>query len=201
MSDDGVVRQVQGVCEGVMERNGWCEFHINVGRQYPVKLSTKKDEIITIARLAGAQQAVWTFSEHQGGPNPHKPGEFFKNRYLSNVVVGGALDPALAGNQPGQTSMTIAPPGASGGAGHPSSEGREASIERQTIVKAAISVFPNGAITTEDQWFALLVRLDTWMAAPRGAAPAPGGTLQADNPPPHGDGDVSPFPADDDIPF
>lgn len=189
---DGQMKQVQGVCEGILERGDWLEFHINIGRQYPVKLSTKKEEIKTIARLAGQQMAVWTFNETEGGPNPHRPGENFKNRYLSNVVVGGALDPALAGNQPGQTSLAVAPTGGAAPMIGPDERGQ--SIERQVILKAAISVFPGGTIVTEDQWFALITRLDSWLAAPR--------TTQATVEAPPAAAETTPFQnADDDIPF
>lgn len=198
MSDEGVTRQVQGVCEAITMRGDWLEFQINIGKNYPVKLSTKKDEIKTMGQLAAQQMAVWTFTEHQGNPNPHKPGEFFKNRYLSNVVVGGQLDPALASQTgSGQTSMMNAPTGLSGGIGGGGMpEGREASIERQTIVKAVLG--STWAFADEDHLLRFLDRLDAWIAKPRVAAVAPQPSSQ---PPPHTDEDAnSPF-AGDDIPF
>jgi hypothetical protein len=195
MMSDTITRQIQGVCEGVMQRGDWSEFHINIGRDYPVKLATKKDEVITIARLAGSQVAVWTFEEKEGNPNPHRPGENFKNRYLSNVQVGGQLDPALSQRSApaGQTSMAAAPGGGVSGTGMPDDRG--ASIERQTIVKAAISLFPHETITTKEQWFAFIHDLDEWIAKPRGAV----ATAPAPAPAPAGDD----FPSTDidDIPF
>lgn len=197
---DSVTKQVQGVCEGVMERGDWLEFHINIGRQYPVKLSTKKDEIKTIGRLAGQNMAVWTYNETEGGPNPHRPGENFKNRYLSNVVVGGALDPSLAGSQPGQTSMAVAPTG--GAAPVLTGEERNMSIERQTIVKALAPMLWEIKATdlSTDQWFELVDRVDAWMGKPRVTQanveqPAPAPAPSADDFPPQSGQD------DDDIPF
>lgn len=192
---EAITRQIEGVCEGVMMKSGgWHEYHINIGQQYPVKLATKQEDVQLMAAAAGSAKAVWTFSESDGNPNPHQPGKFFKNRYLSNVAVGGTLDPALAGQQ----SLTTTQPASSGGL--PSSEGRERSIERQTIVKASMPFYPADVITTDEQFFALIRRLDGFMvsgymappttttevAAPAAAAPAEAGP---------GEG------ADDDIPF
>lgn len=194
MSDEVTTHQIQGVCEGVMMKGDWQEFHIGIGKQYPVKLSTKQEDIKALAAAAGANVAIWTYTEKQGGPNPHRPGEFFKNRYLSNVEVGGTLDPALAG----QTSMANAPAsgGVSGG-GMPSSEGRERSIERQVLVKAAIVLYPGKLIETDEEWFALLDRLDTWMEHPR---PQPDKPAEAEKPAEAATPAVDPDDSDD-IPF
>lgn len=183
--------QAQGFCESMLVKGEWAEFHINVGRDYPVKLSTKKDDIKAQAMAAGQQQAVWTYAQMEGNPNPHRPGENYKKRYLNKVEIGGTLDPALAHEQAQQGG---GPAGSS--SGHPSPDGRESSIERQTIIKAAISVFPAASITTEDEWFALLTRMDTWIAAPR----QPGTTPTEAAPPPATPAAQTP-PPDDDIPF
>jgi hypothetical protein len=192
MSDEVTTHQIQGVCEGVMMKGDWQEFHIGIGKQYPVKLSTKQDDIKALAAAAGANVAIWTYTERQGGPNPHRPGEFFKNRYLSNVEVGGTLDPALAAQQTIPSTST-----ATGGGAHhpPSPEGREVSIERQTIVKAVLA--SDWKFTDEDQLFVLLDRLDDWMARERPKAEAtekPAEERPAETAPPAVD-------PDDDIPF
>lgn len=187
MSDEVTTHQIQGTCDGVMLKGDWNEYHIGIGKQYPVKLATKHDDIKALAAAAGTQMAVWTYTEKQGGPNPHRPGEFFKNRYLSNVEVGGTLDPALAAQQ------TI--PTGGGTAAHlPSPEGREKSIERQTIIKAAIAVYPTDQIKTEDDWFALLTRLDGWISEKPAEVPQPTPTEVATPP-------AAAVDPDDDIPF
>jgi hypothetical protein len=162
MSDEVTTHQIKGFCDGVMMKGDWQEYHVNIGKTYPVKLSTKQDDVKAIASAAGTQEAVWTYRERQGGPNPHRPGEFFKNRYLSKVEVGGVLDPALAG----QTGGSNAPSGGGISAGSmPSSEGRERSIERQVLVK---EVLPHLAtFKDQDEMFALLDRLDEWMGRER----------------------------------
>jgi TQXA domain-containing protein len=192
MSDEVTTHQIQGTCDGVMLKGDWSEYHIGIGKQYPVKLATKHDDIKALAAAAGTQMAVWTYTEKQGGPNPHRPGEFFKNRYLSNVEVGGTLDPALAVQQTSTGSAARA--GAT-----PNPEGRDTSIERQVIVKAAIGLYPGTLIETDDDWFAFVGRLDEWMAHERARqgveqnpAPAAAATPAAAAPA------VDP---DDDIPF
>lgn len=196
MSDEVTTHQIQGFCDGVMMKGDWQEFHVNIGRQYPVKLSTKQDDIKAAALLAGTQVAVWTYTERQGGPNPHRPGEFFKNRYLSSVEVGGTLDPALAGQQSIPNAPTSG--GVSSG-GMPNPEGREVSIERQVIIKSTVGLYPAALIESDDDWFALLGRLDEWMAHPRPKAEStPADTAEnavATEPTAPGGG------TDDDIPF
>lgn len=195
MSDDVTTHQIQGVCGGVMMKGEWQEYHVDIGKQYPVKLSTKHDDIKALAAAAGTEMAVWTYTEKQGGPNPHRPGEFFKNRYLSNVEVGGTLDPALAGQQ------TISDAPAGGGVsrgGMPSPEGREISIERQVLVKSAIGLLADKPIPV-DEWFALMDRLDDWMARDRTkkeATEKDGKEESAATSAPAGSA-----PDDDDIPF
>jgi hypothetical protein len=180
-----VTRQVQGELSGEMQKqNDWSEFHVTMpGKQYPVKLSTKLDDVKTQAREAfGKGVAVWTFDESDGNENPNRPGTFYKNRRLKKVEVGGTLDPELAG----QTQSAPAP------GKHPSPDGREASIERQVILKALL---PQVAIWdwSWEQTMEKIRELDAWFGESRpgggkeeGAVPPPPQAAAAD---------------DDDIPF
>jgi hypothetical protein len=86
---DAETKQIEGVCEEISEKNGWTAFAINVGSQYPVRISTKLPALIDQGRAAGQQRAMWTFKESQGGENPNKPGTFYTNRYFESVEVGG----------------------------------------------------------------------------------------------------------------
>jgi hypothetical protein len=184
MSEEVTTHQIKGVCEGVMMKGDWLEFHIDIGRQYPVKLSTKQPDVKAAGQEAGKAEAVWTYTERDGNPNPHKPGEFFKNRYLSKVEVGGTLDPALAGQQ--RTSNAQGG-GASGGGEDP----RGRSIERQAVVKAALVLYPSELLTTDAQWFDLIERVHVWVAEEKQEIPKPQGQAAPtsyENP-------------DDDIPF
>ena len=195
MSDDeATIHQIKGKCDGMMSRGEWREFHINIGKQYPVKLSTKQPDVIDKALAAGERDAVWTYSEKQGGANPHRPGEFFKNRYLSNVEVGGELDPTIAS---GQMSIANAQGGGgNAGAGMPSTEGREVSIERQSLVKASLPIF--NLFDGEDAFFTFIDRLDDWMGRERAKA-----AVEEPEKPAEPAADPNPTPPDDqdDIPF
>lgn len=131
---------------------GWHEFHIDIGKQYPVKIDTKLPELIEQGRGAGREKAVWTYKQQNGAPNPKRPGEFFKNRRFQSVEVGG------------QITITDAPkPGASSGAGSPDAD-RNSSIERQVIIKAAMLFYPANLIKTDADFFALIARLDAFAA-------------------------------------
>lgn len=85
---DAVVKTVVGQCVEITEKNGWTSFSVDVGTQYPVRLSTKVAAIIESARAVGSEVATWTFKESQGNENPNKPGTYYTNKYLDKVEVG-----------------------------------------------------------------------------------------------------------------
>ena len=148
---DSVDKQIEGVCEEISEKNGWTSFAINVGSQYPVRLSTKLPALIEQGRAVGQQRAVWSFKESQGGENPNKPGTFYTNRYFDGVEVGGTISApaASASGTPRNVATT---------------DETRSSIERQTIVKAAIGLYPEGLVKTDADFFALLVKLEAFCA-------------------------------------
>ena len=90
---ESVTKTITGRCEEVSEKNGWTAFAIDVGSQYPVRLSTKLDPLIELGRAASKDggQFDWTYKESQGGENPHKPGTFYTNRYLERVEAAGSV--------------------------------------------------------------------------------------------------------------
>ena len=153
---DSVTKQIEGVCEEISEKNGWTAFAINVGSQYPVRLSTKLPALIEKGRAVGQQHAVWTFKESQGGENPNKPGTFYTNRYFDDVEVGGTMDaPTQDRSLPGgRVALGVSS----------TQDETRSSIERQTIVKAAISLYPADKIKTETDFFILLAKLEAFCA-------------------------------------
>ncbi len=173
MSDEAVVKQIEGTIDEVSQKNGWTSFKINTGGQYMTKLDTKIDSIIAAANAVGQQTAVWTYNESDSEtPNPHQPGKFFKNRRLEKVEIGGTI---------------TAPASTAGGTVRVSDETTRSSIERQTIVKAAIPAWKDPL--NDDQFFVFLDKLAAWIAdTPAASATAP----------------IVPQPAEDpdvDIPF
>lgn len=174
-----ITRQIEGVLSGVnFGKDGWKEYAVDVGRQYPVKLSTKLPDLQTAAEGTGGAKAVWTFTESDGAENPHKPGTFYKNRRLSKVEVGGTLDPAFAG----QAAATNTPAGG-GNQQRSMPDDRAESIERQVIVKAVLGM---GSWDDPDAMFVLMDRLDDWMGRIRGGQQTKAADPVPDRLPPEG---------------
>jgi hypothetical protein len=161
---DAVDKQIEGVCSEISEKNGWTSFSIDVGSQYPVRLSTKLPALIEKGRAAGQERAVWKFKESQGGENPNKPGTFYTNRYLDGVEVGGTV------SQPAASASWSA----TGGAKTSSPDERGASIERQVIVKEMVQHYPAIDKITVDGWWGLMGELEEFLAngVPKAAPPA-----------------------------
>lgn len=149
---DGEKKQIQGKCDEISEKNGWTQFSIDVGTKYPVRLSTKLPALVEQGRAAGSNDAVWSYTETQGGENPNKPGTYYTNRYLEGVEVGGTADPAAAPSSPS--------PSRNGG-GRPASTDR--SIERQVILKEMVSHYPGLDKLDVAGWWALMAGLDAFM--------------------------------------
>lgn len=178
---------VVGTIGAITEKpTGWVEFQIRIaGREHPVRLETKKAEIIAQGRAVGTGEAVWSYNERDGNPNPNRPGTFYKNRMLLGAELVTAENRAAA-TQAAATTVVQ-----NYGGGRSGDERR--SIERQTIVKAAAHLRPSFAGDTE--FFVFLDALHEWVT--EGASVASGATESAgepggghDQPPPPDDGDV-----------
>lgn len=146
MPDNGDTKQIEGVCTEISEKNGWTAFAIDIGSQYPVRLSTKLPALIEKGRAVGQQRAVWTFKESQGKENPNKPGTFFTNRYFDSVEVGGTV------NHNNSSSSA------------PSRDETRGSIERQVIVKEMVQHYPGIDKLSVDQWWGLMGELEQFLS-------------------------------------
>ena len=217
---------IHGSCVEVSEKNDWTTFHIDIGRQYPVKLQTKKEEIIAEARAAGKEPASWKYQFSLGNENPRRPGERFKNRYLDAVRPGlvgtptGEPDLDGSGGTPASSSSSTA--GGSGPRETDENVDWDEKDRRDYSSRAwaqTISAFTHTIKTDEDpksvfsrlQPFQRLVYADVTGAwgAERAQAyfpdalrgdPAPQ-TPQNSEPEPEPQDDYDPGPVDDDIPF
>jgi hypothetical protein len=129
---------VTGTLAGIMEKaNDWRELHIAIpGKQYPVKMSTKKEELVVLARAAGENVMEWTYTESDSGtPNPHKPGTNYLNRYFEGVAPVGSGGAQTAPAATGAPAAAPAPP-----AGQMSKEEwarKDSAIHKMACVKAA----------------------------------------------------------------
>jgi len=189
---DSTRMQATGKCTGEMvKQNDWSEFHIDIGKQYPIKLETKLDNLKQEARAQiGVEDVVWTYDESDGAPNPNRPGTFYKNRRLHSV--GGPLDPSMTrkdgGSQPGPT------PPPSGGA-------RDESIERQVIVKAVLPLIGTEIIPDWATAMAAIRELDEFMGQPRVKAQEPEKSASEVPKPTAAVAPAGGYQDDDDIPF
>lgn len=87
-------KTVVGTCAGIVEKpTGWFEVQVLVpGNQYPMRLDTKKEELIEAARGVGSSIATWTYNESESDKvNPHNNKPYI-NRYFEEVELG-ALGP------------------------------------------------------------------------------------------------------------
>lgn len=79
---------ITGTLDAVTEKGDWTTFEINVGTQFPVRLSTKVAELIERGRAAKGQEMEWTFNAVEGNINP-KSGKPYINRYFKGVAPVG----------------------------------------------------------------------------------------------------------------
>jgi hypothetical protein len=85
---------VTGTLSGLEARsNGWVRYSITEpNKQYPVKVDTKKPEIINAAAaLMGQPVSAMVTVQDSGNPNPHQPGQNFMNRYLNQIGPAGTI--------------------------------------------------------------------------------------------------------------
>lgn len=154
---DAETKTITGTCAEISERGEWTTFHVDIGTQYPVKLSTKLAPLIELGRTASKDGGVfdWTFKESQGAENPHKPGTFYTNRYLSAVEPAGtASTPAAAPSSDGVRTYTP--------------DLKDRMIVRQTALKAAAEIMAASPSAHPDYDPALEVmkaaaRFETWV--------------------------------------
>lgn len=91
----GERKSVVGTCQAVEQKPGseWIRFLIEMqGKQYPLRLDTRDEDVIAKAKAVGAGIATWTFNEVESEKINQRSGKPYINRYLEDVVEGG--DPA-----------------------------------------------------------------------------------------------------------
>ena len=139
-------KQIVGQCVEITEKNGWTSFSVDVGTQYPVRLSTKVAAIIEQARAVGSDVATWTFKESQGNENPNKPGTYYMNRYLDKAEAGERTAEQVAGDEAHSHGSDSARTASSTPVPTPHHEpiapaDKERTILRQTCLKVAGTLF------------------------------------------------------------
>jgi hypothetical protein len=160
-----------GLLTGMEPRQGgWFRFAVNEpGKQYPIRVDTKKPEIIEQAKSLMGQSVKITFGEVQSeniNPNNNQP---YTNRYLNQI--------ALAGQGDVSTTTTAQP---AGGSTPPAQQGsvvemdgmkmrpdqaKELRIMRECSAKLAVEMATAGLLPPEQQNVAGLVAAsEAWVA-------------------------------------
>ena len=97
------------------ERNGWKQFEVDVGSQYPVRVATKLEHLIEEAMALRDQEATWTYTESEArnpdgtpriNPNSGKP---YTDRRLEKVEAGAhatSTDGASSSTASGRTVVS-----------------------------------------------------------------------------------------------
>jgi hypothetical protein len=223
-------QQIVGTVQGLEQRNGgWVAVAILApGKEYPVKLSTKKQELIGQAQQMMGQVVTAGYNEAEGNSiNPHT-GTPYINRYLEAIAYGqvdlvGAPTQIQPQQQMPQQPQFVPQPApqaqnfqgqpqgfAGAPAAVPFSDQREAKIHRQTASKVAVELLVH--LDPSERNLASLVRISEQLVkyydegvqwtTPPVQAPQPQAQQQHQGPPPAeyapGYGDE---PGDDGIPF
>lgn len=154
-------RVVVGVLGGLEAKsNGWMQFSIQeAGKQYPVKASTKKPELIQqCTALLGQTVKVRIGEQPSTNINPNT-GQPYVNRYLNEVAVAA----------PGETSSSTPQAQAQGQAQQQQASSdsvRELRIMRQTAAKVVGEMYaslppeqqtPQGMVAAAEVWMAYFV--------------------------------------------
>lgn len=87
---------ITGALDGITEKaSGWFEITVAVpGKQYPIKLATKRQELVELARAAGQNVMEWTYNEVESEKINEHTGKPYVNRYFEGVAPVGSSPPA-----------------------------------------------------------------------------------------------------------
>ncbi len=132
---------ITGTLDAVTEKGDWTTFEINVGTQYPIRLSTKVPELIELGRAAKGQLMDWTYNAVEGKIN-EKSGKPYINRYFEGVAPPSQADASgLPDDSPNaNASPSSAPQVHAGGNGAMTKEEwarKDSAIHKMACIKTA----------------------------------------------------------------
>ena len=130
---------IVGTCAGITEKpTGWTEFEITVpGKQYPVKLATKEQPLVELARATHGSVATWTYNEVESEKINEHTGKPYINRYLEGVTAGAAYAVGMTGPEPAHKPI---PPG-----------DKDRAITRMACLKAAAMIYQGLALPGDEE--------------------------------------------------
>ena len=125
---------ITGVCTEIVQKPGsdWCEFHVDGGGKWPVKVATKLQPLIELGKAVGSNLATWTYNEVESEKINEKSGKPYVNRYLESVEVGGQTQPNASA---GSTGAPHHSPLIAGD--------KDRAITRMSCLKTAAGLYPN----------------------------------------------------------
>lgn len=158
-----------GLLTGMEPRqNGWFRFTVQEpGRQYPIRVDTKKADVVEQAKALMGQSVKITYGEQQSeniNPNNNQP---YTNRYLNQIAMAGAGD---------VSTQEAAPPPAGGNGGNGGGGGggaqqmrpdqkKELRIMRECAAKLAVDMAAHGILPADQQnVHGLIAASETWVA-------------------------------------
>ena len=141
---EAIIKTAVGQCVEIDQKPGseWVTFNVDVGTQYPVRLQTKLQPLIELARAAGAEERAWTYKESESqnlNPNSGKP---YMNRYLERVdLPGDAPDSEPDASVTQSAAKAPQTPGSSSEGMTKEEWGRkDAAIHKMACIKTAAAV-------------------------------------------------------------
>lgn len=199
---------ITGYLSSVEHRQGgWVRASVlEPGKQYPTKMDTKREDLVSQVIALAGQQVTVEFNEYESDKiNPHNQRPYI-NRYIEHIVPGAPVpvEPTQLGAggytpPPAQPQQPVSRP--------PQRQGDETMIRRVTWLSAAstASQMLSGLVTSNDpetlrrMGGALFSLADSIYAKARQVER---GSLEGNtNEPDPGPADMPPPPTDDDIPF
>jgi hypothetical protein len=156
-----------GTCAEISERGDWTTFHIDTGGKYPVKLASKKSEIIELGRAASRNggEFDWTYNEVESEKINEHTGKPFINRYLEGVQPAGS---APVSDSPATRATPDTARRAQAQNRSYAPDLKDRMIVRQTALKAAAEIMAANSSVHPDYDPALEVmraaaRFETWV--------------------------------------
>lgn len=136
-----------GRCTDIEVKNGWTTFIVDIDERYPLRLSTKLPAVIDAARLAGSNEAEWTYKEQVSDRINENTGRPYINRFLEGVEPSAGA--AAAGGRPQAAHRPVA------------QGDKDRSITRMAVLKAASELYAGTG--DADGVFAVASRMETWV--------------------------------------
>lgn len=163
---EAVTRVVVGKITGVEPKGEWMQVSVTEeGKQYPVKSSTKREEIkraVIELMATGATVKVQIGEKPSTKINPHN-NEPYTDRYLNEIAVAGTGDVSSAPPQTGATGTATAGAQQQTGNGYIDAQTKEIHIMRQSAADRVIQMVAAGMLAPDSSPAVLVAAAEMWV--------------------------------------